>query len=82
MAKNYRPMSKLPYLSKLLERVVADELIEHLDRHSRLDRFQSAYRVRYSTETAVLRVLNDIICSADRGDLVLLVLLDFTSASV
>ena len=82
VVKNYRPVSKLPYLSKLSERVVVDELIEHLDRHSLLDRFQSAYRVRHSTEPAVLRVLNDIICSADRGDLVLLVLLDFTSASV
>ena len=40
------------------------------------DRFQSANRAGHITETAVPRVLHDILCSTDRGDLVLLVPLD------
>ena len=47
---------------------------------SLLDRFQSAQRIGHSTETAELRVLNDILCSADKGDFVLLVLLDLSAA--
>ena len=42
--------------------------------------FQSAYRPGHSCETAILRVLNDVLCSADRGDLTILVLLDLSAA--
>ena len=45
-----------------------------------LDRFQSAYRHGHSCETALLRVMNDVLCAADRGDLTLLVLLDLSAA--
>ena len=48
--------------------------------HNLLDIFQSANRPGHSTETAVLLVLNDMLCSADGGDLVLLVLLDLSAA--
>ena len=73
-------MSNLPCVSKLLERVVAAQLVELLAEHNFLYRFQSAYRPGNSTETAVLRVLSDILCDADGGDLVLLVLLDLSAA--
>ena len=45
-----------------------------------LDRFQSAHLSGHNTETVMLHVLNGILCSADRGDLVLLVLLDLITA--
>ena len=70
--KHYRPVSNLLYVSKLLERVVTAQLVEYLAEHSLLARFQSAYRPGYSTETAVARVLSDILCTADRVDLVVL----------
>ena len=78
--KSFRPVSNLPYVSKLLERVVAQQLLQHLQSYEILDRFQSAYRPGHSCETAVLRVLNDVLCSADAGDLTLLVLLDLSAA--
>ena len=78
--KSYRPVSNLPYLSKLLERVVSKQLVEHLTNFQLLDDFQSAYRPGHSCETAVLRVLNDVLCSADKGDVTLLVLLDLSAA--
>ena len=77
---NYRPISNLPYLSKALERVVGCQLKQHLSTNLLLSSFQSAYRCNFSTETALLRVQNDILVSLDRGDEVLLVLLDFSAA--
>ena len=41
---------------------------------------QSGFRPGYSTETAVLRVLSDILQYVDRGDLAALVLLDLSAA--
>ena len=70
----------LPYVSKLLERVLAEQLVCHVNQHDLLDKFQSAYRRGHSCENAVLRVLNDDLCSTDGDGLVLLVLLDLSAA--
>ncbi len=52
--KNYRPVSNLVFLSKLIERVVALQLVDHLLNNGLMDEFQSAYRAGHSTETALL----------------------------
>ena len=52
--KNCRPVSNLPYISKLPERVVTEQLVTHLNENHLLDRFQSAYRAGFNTETALL----------------------------
>ncbi|PVD30942.1 hypothetical protein C0Q70_10217 [Pomacea canaliculata] len=52
----------------------------HFINYGCLDKFQSAYLPGFSTETALLRVTNDILCSVNSGNLVLLVLLDLSSA--
>ena len=80
ICKNYRPVSNLSYLSKLLERVVADQFVNHLNSNSILDKYQSAYRTGHSTETALLKVLNDALIDINSGQLVLLVLLDLSAA--
>ena len=77
---NYRPISNLPYLSKILERVVALQFQDYLISNDLLSTMQSAYRPCYSTETALLRVQNDILLALDSGKEVLLVLLDFSAA--
>lgn len=59
--KSYRPISNLSVLSKLLERLVAKQLISFLTASDLLPDLQSAYHVNHSTETAVLRVLADIL---------------------
>jgi hypothetical protein len=79
-AKSYRPISNLPVLSKLLERLVARQLLDYLTTSKLLPRLQSAYRARHSTETAILRVLADILRAVDSGDLALLTLLDLSAA--
>lgn len=78
--RNYRPVSNLAFLSKVLERVVAGQLKKHLEDNNLCDIFQSAYRAGHSTETALLRVHNDLLCILDRGDLAVLVLLDLSAA--
>jgi hypothetical protein len=78
--KSYRPISNLSVLSKLLERLVATQLIDYLKSAQLFPLYQSAYRMNHSTETAVLHVLSEILTAADRGDLSALVLLDLSAA--
>jgi hypothetical protein len=52
--KNFRPVSNLSYLSKLIERVAAKRLLEHMNDHNLHETFQSAYKQFHSTETALL----------------------------
>ena len=65
--KTHRPVLNLPYVSKLLERVLAEQLVCHLNQHDLLDKFQSAYRAGHSCEIAIPRVLNYVLCRADGG---------------
>ena len=78
--KNFRPVSNLSYLSKLIEKVIAIRLVEHMRQNAIMDKFQSAYKAHHSTETALLRVYNDVMFNIDRGNGTLLVLLDLSAA--
>jgi len=78
--KNYRPISNLPYMSKLLEKVVDYQINQHTTTHNLDEKYQSAYRVGRSTETAVLKVQNDILLELDKGNAVLIALLDLSAA--
>ena len=77
---NYRPVSNLTFLSKIIERAVSKRLCHYLNTHGLLSNFQSAYRPEHSTETALLRVLNDLYCAVDNGQVALVVMLDLSAA--
>jgi len=66
---SYRPISNLPFVSKLLERIVAGQLTTYLNTNHLLilPTHQSAYRRYHSTETALLAICNDALIAADRA---------------
>ena len=78
--KNYRPVSNLSFISKLCERIVANPLDDYLVVNNLVEKFQSAYRRFHSTETALLRVHNDILSSLNEKKMVALVLPDLSAA--
>ncbi len=77
---NYRPISNLPFLSKVLEKTVATQLLDHLTHNSLFEIFQSGFHSAHSTVTALLRVTNDLMMTSDTGSPSLLILLDLTAA--
>ncbi|XP_006823245.1 uncharacterized protein LOC100368499 [Saccoglossus kowalevskii] len=65
---------------KVLERIVASQLTDYLTANSLLEPLQSAYKKYHSTETALLKIHNDICSFIDSGNYVLLCLLDLSAA--
>ncbi len=78
--KNYRPVSNLSFLSKIIEKVISIRILNHIMGNDIVDRFQSAYKAGHSCETALLRVYNDIVTTVGKGSGALLVLLDLSAA--
>ena len=64
--KNYRPVSNLSFLSKVIEKVISIRILEHILDNNIVDSFQSAYRADHSCETALLRVYNDIVTTVGK----------------
>ena len=77
---NFRPISNLKMVSKLIEKVVSSCLIGYLDENNLQELFQSAYKRYHSCETALLRVQNDILCALVSHNCVVLLLLNLSSA--
>ena len=80
VVQSYRPISNLTFMSKLIERMVYQQLIAYLEKHNMLPKHQSGFRAHHSTETAVLKVISDILGAADQGYVALLGLLDMSAA--
>ena len=76
MLKGYRPISKMSFLSKLFERIVADRLIAHMCENDLYMLLQSAYWQNCSTETALLLVYDSVIRSMDERKGVISLLID------
>ena len=63
---NFRPVSNLSYLSKLIERLVCKQLVRYTNSTRQMESYQSAYREYSSTETALLKIKGDILDVMDK----------------
>ena len=78
--KNFRPVSNLTFLGKLIERVVLKRLNEHLSRNNLHCPEQFAYKKHHSTETLLVKITNDLLIAADERDATVVMLLDLSAA--
>ena len=78
--RNYRPVSNLPFLSKLSEKAVQVRVQVFFESNGLMPKMQSAYRRFHSTETAVTKVFNNLLLAADAGQMSALCLLNLTAA--
>ena len=77
---NYWHVSYLCLIAKILEKLVLSQVSSYLNSHNLYNTCQSAYRPGHSTETALLKVVNDLFLSLNKGNISVLALLDFSSA--
>ena len=78
--KNFRPVSNIAFVSKLIEKVVVKRLSDYMSKNQLNETFQSAYRQHHGTETALVKVLDDILRSLDNKCGIILVMLDLSAA--
>ena len=77
---NYRPVSGLNFVSKLIERIVSKQLKHYLSSNNLNNIYQSAYKAGHSTETILLKIKSDIHLNLAQGQPTALVLLDLSAA--
>ena len=78
--KNYRPISLLPLISKIFEKLVHIQTQEYLDRHQILYKYQSGFRARHFTDTCLSLLNNKILQGFDGGKLTGMILIDLQKA--
>ena len=78
--KHYRPVSNLPFLSKVLECILLKQFLQHLQSYGLLEPLQFAYRKCHITEATLLRLVNDLLQASDSGCVSILSLLDLSEA--
>ena len=76
---NFRSISNLMMISKVVEKVVAVQLTDYIASNHLVESLQSAYRLFHSTETALVQVQNDILPAVDENKSVILLLLDLSA---
>ena len=74
---NYRPISILPVVSKILERAVQQQLVDYLESHGLFSRYQCGFRHRYSTQSTITFLCDSIRRNMDAGQLTGAIFIDF-----
>ena len=79
ITSNYRLVSNLPFLSKVLEKIVLARYNDHCDRHNLIPSFQSAYRPKHSCETWMVKLVNDLLWSMERKEATAVAVIDLSA---
>ena len=77
---NYRPVSLLPFFSKLFERLMYNRLIDFINKHKLLYDYQFGFRKNHSTFLALVTLLEQITTALDNAEFAICVLIDFRKA--
>ena len=78
--KNYRPLSNLPVISKLIEKVAMKQIQDHSNRKNTTPTHQSTYKVNHSCEIALLFLHNEILSSFEKQEITKLCAIDLSAA--
>ena len=78
--KNYRPISNLSFVGKLIERVVLRRLNEHMENNNLHIPHQSGYKKMFSTETLLVRIVNDLLIASSESKATVVLMLDLSAA--
>ena len=80
LPKNYRPISLLPLISKIIEKVIHDQTQAFLDENKILYRFQSGFRKNFSTDSCLSYLNNKIVTGFESGLYTGMILIDLRKA--
>ena len=80
LLSNYRPVSNLLFVSKLIERVVLKRLNDHLDKNALQTHSQYGYKKFHNTETMLLGIMNDVLEGFDKNKATIILFLDLSAA--
>ncbi len=78
--KNYRPVSNLPFLGNLIEKVALSQLLVHVKVNNFHDDLQSVYCQFHSTEISLLRYKEDVLSEMDNQRFTLVFMFDLSAA--
>ena len=77
---NYRPVSNLSFISKVVERCTLQQFTQHCNKHTLLPHFQSTYQKHHSCETSLLKLTNDLLWGMEKQHVTSMIILDLSAA--
>ena len=80
LVQNYRPISVLPFISKIYEKIVANYLIDFLESQDLLYKYQFGFRKSHSTSHAIITLIDRVSQALDTGKYVVGLYLDIRKA--
>ena len=77
---NFRPVSNLSFISKVVKKVVLTQFNKHCSTYKLIPDYQSAYRANYGCETALAKIVNDILWAMEHQKVTSLIAIDLSAA--
>ena len=77
---SYRLISNLSFISKLTEKCFLDQFLEHCEHQKLLPDYQLAYRKNYSTETAIIKLCDDLLWAMEQQLVSFFIAIDLSAA--